>query len=270
MIGSSPNKHRIGFILPALLLTAVGMMSGCTSESPLYGSLDEQRANQVVAVLLDNGIPCTKASGDDGAWSVAVSSSRFSEAVDILEQAGLPGQTFVGVGDMFSSTGMVSSPTEERIRFMYALAQDLSATLTEIDGVQSARVHVVLPENDPFRNEVKPSSASVFIKHRYDADMESQVPFIKNLVKDGIEGLQYDNISVALFRGEPPRFQETANGITLTTLFGYPVPQSSVPGLTRLFLGLGVFGVVALGACAVLLWLYFGKRHNPVATVNPS
>ena len=66
-----------------------------------------------------------------------------------------------GVGVVFKKTGMVSSPSEERIRFMDAIAQDLSQTISMIDGVVDARVHVVLPENDPFAKNTLPSSAAV-------------------------------------------------------------------------------------------------------------
>jgi len=48
---------------------------------------------------------------------------------------------------------------------IYALSEELSRTVSEIDGVISARVHVVLPENDPLRRDLVPSSASVFIRH---------------------------------------------------------------------------------------------------------
>ena len=95
---------------------------------------------------------------------------------------------------------MVSSPTEERIRFMDALAQDLSRTISEIDGVISARVHIVLPNNDPFAKNALPSSAAVAIRHRSDSDLEDHIPEIKNLVMNAIEGVDYDKITVTLFK----------------------------------------------------------------------
>ena len=68
-----------------------------------------------------------------------------------------------------------------------------------------ARVHVVLPENDPFAKNTKPSSAAVAIRHRFDVDMADFVPQIKSLVKNAIEGLDYDKITVTLFRDAPPK-----------------------------------------------------------------
>ena len=96
-------------------------------------------------------------------------------------------------------------PSEERIRFMDALAQDLSRTITAIDGVVDARVHVVLPDNDPFSKKNLPSSAAVAIRARWDADLSNVIPSIKSLVKNAIEGLQYEKISVTIFNDSPPK-----------------------------------------------------------------
>jgi type III secretion protein J len=88
---------------------------------------------------------------------------------------------------------------------MDALAQDLSRTIASIDGVVDARVHVVLPENDPFARNSLPSSAAVAIRSRWDADLTEIVPSVKGLVKNAIEGLQYEKIMVTVFRDSPPR-----------------------------------------------------------------
>jgi type III secretion protein J len=100
---------------------------------------------------------------------------------------------------------MVSSPSEERIRFMDALAQDLSRTITSIEGVVDARVHVVLPDNDPFAKKALPSSAAVAIRGRWDADISDIIPSVKSLVVNAIEGLRYEKISVTVFKDAPPK-----------------------------------------------------------------
>ena len=158
-----------------------------------------------MAALLDAGIDCHKTPGDEGTWNVSVVESRFADAVNLLEEKGLPRRNFNGVAEVFKKTGMISSPTEERIRFMDALAQDLSRTISGIDGVVDARVHVVLPENDPFARNTLPSSAAVAIRSRWDSDVTDLVPTIKGLVKNAIEGLAYEKIMVTVFRDSPPK-----------------------------------------------------------------
>jgi type III secretion protein J len=186
--------------LPATLL-----LTACDTQTTLHANLDERQANLVMAALLDNGIPCTKVPGDEGAWTVTVAEDRFAKAVNLLEQRGLPRRDYQGLGEVFKKTGMISSPSEERIRFMDALAQDISRTIASIDGVVDARVHIVLPENDPFARNALPSSAAVAVRSRWDADVSEYVPAIKGLVKNAIEGLAYDKIMVTVFQDAPPR-----------------------------------------------------------------
>jgi len=194
------GRHTLSMLLGAALLLA-----GCDKETTLHSGLPEQQANLVMAALLDVGISCHKTPGEEGTWNVMVVESRFADAVNILDKAGLPRRDYQGIGEVFKKTGMISSPSEERIRFMDALAQDLSRTISGIDGVVDARVHVVLPENDPFARNSLPSSAAVAIRSRWDADLTEIVPSVKGLVKNAIEGLQYEKIMVTVFRDSPPR-----------------------------------------------------------------
>ena len=180
-------------------------LAGCDKEATLFSGLAESQANAALAALLESGIAATKAPGDEGTWNVMIGEKDFAEAATLCERRGLPRRTFNGVGVVFKKTGMVSSPSEERIRFMDAIAQDLSQTISMIDGVVDARVHVVLPENDPFAKNTLPSSAAVALRSRWDADLTEAIPQVKSLVKNAIEGLAYEKISVTVFKDPPPR-----------------------------------------------------------------
>lgn len=192
-----------------LFLTVIAacavFFAGCNKEATLHSGLEERQANLVVAELLSADISCHKVAGEENTWIVMIGENDFAKATKILESKGLPRRSFNGVAETFKKSGMVSSPSEERIRFMDALAQDLSRTITTIDGVIDARVHVVLPDNDPFARKKLPSSAAVAIRSRWDADLTDIIPSIKNLVKNSIEGLQYEKISVTLFPDMPPK-----------------------------------------------------------------
>ena len=186
-------------------LVAAFLLAGCDKETTLHSGLEERQANLVMAALLDAGIDCHKSPGEEGTWNVTVDESKFAAAVNLLEKAGLPRRDHKGIGEVFKKTGMISSPSEERIRFMDALAQDLAKTISGIDGVVDARVHVVLPENDPFARHALPSSAAVAIRSRWDADLTDVIPSVKGLVKNAIEGLTPEKIMVTVFRDSPPK-----------------------------------------------------------------
>lgn len=179
---------RLGALLALLVL------AGCKTE--LYSDLSEREANQIVAALMEIGIPASKEAGRGDGVSVTIDEGRFAEAMAHLTARGLPNARYESFGDVFQKDGLVSSPVEERARYVYALSQELSRTIAEIDGVLSARIHVVLPETDMLGRDTQPSSASVFIRHAEDAEIDRFTSQIKLLVANSIEGLIYDNVSV--------------------------------------------------------------------------
>lgn len=188
-----------------LLVLGALVMVGCDKTATLFSGLEESQANSVAAALIGDGIDCEKVPGDEGTWNLMISQADFARAANLCDERGLPRRRFMGVGDVFKKSGMVSSPSEERIRFMDATAQDLSRTISMIDGVVDARVHIVLPENDPFAKNALPSSASVAIRSRWDVDLTDIVPHIKSVVKNAVEGLKYEKIAVTIFKDTPPK-----------------------------------------------------------------
>jgi len=158
------------FLLAALV--ALVALAGCAGRVDLLSTIPERDANEVIAELLNKGVAATKVSGKEGNASVQVPQADVARALDVLKAAGLPRESFKGMGQVFTKDGLISSPVEERARYLYALSQELSGTLSNIDGVLFARVHLVLPERGTGIDKGLPSSAAVFIKHRAEYDIE--------------------------------------------------------------------------------------------------
>lgn len=195
-------------------LCSLMMLAGCKTE--LYAALPEQEANEMIALLMQRNIGAEKVVAKDGTDTIMVDKSHFADAVTTLRDSGFPRRNFETMGDIFKTGGLVASPMQERARFLYALSQELSATISQIDGVLSARVAVVLPEDDILDRSPTPSSASVFVRYDAASDVNKLVPQIKMLVADSVQGLSYDRVSVVLVpatRPVLPPLQPVAGGI---------------------------------------------------------
>lgn len=164
------------------------LLSACEERSALHSRLSEQDANEVIAALADKSIHASKQADKDG-LTVLVEPADMNSAVHALEAAGLPRRSRPSLGDIFRKEGVISTPLEERARYIYALSQELESTLSQIDGVVLARVHVVLPERVAPGEPVQPASASVFIKHTGALEPDSITPRVRNLIASGIPGM---------------------------------------------------------------------------------
>lgn len=235
----------------AIVVVCAATLASCKSE--LYTNLDQRQATEMVAMLLQHGIPADRKMGKGERVSVLVEESRFADAVAVLNDNGLPKEEFATLCNVFKRDGLVSSPVQERAQMICALSQELSRTVSEIDGVLSARVHLMLPENDPLRQQLVPSSASIFIRHQASVPLNDLVPQIKMLVANGAAGLSYDKVSVILVpvagRGNVARndrggeFQAQALG------HGEGLFVADWP-----ILSLGVLAIALVGAAAFAWW----------------
>jgi type III secretion protein J len=183
---------KITFWLSLCLITM-----GC--KEIVHSNLSELEANEIVAVLFSRGIEAEKEPLKDGLFSVSVPKSDFGGAIVVLSDAGLPHQPFQTIEDIFPNDNLVGTPFESRVRYAYALSQELSRTLAKVEGVHYARVHVVIPEQGKFDDNNLPAKAAIAIYFKPEFDPALNVPKIKNLVASAVPNLLYDDVSVSLF-----------------------------------------------------------------------
>lgn len=184
----------------ALLLLGAVLVTGC-AKSVLYTDLSEAQANDVEAALLSAHIDADKSAvAKSKGFSISVPHGDIPRAMAVLTAVGLPRQQLHSLGDVFPKEGFVSSPLEERARYVYALSQEVAQTLLQFDGVVDARVHIALPERNVLDDKPQSASASVVIIQQPGAHLESRETDIKAIVTDGIEGLRDVNrVTVKFF-----------------------------------------------------------------------
>lgn len=229
------------------------LLSGCGPEV-LYSNLSESDANTMMGLLLMRNIQAVKIPQKEDLFSISVPRQQFAAATDLLKWFGIPREKFSGIGEVFKKTGIVSSPSEEKIRFMYALSQQIAETLSHIDGVLVARVSLVLPKNDPYTETLTPSSASVFLKFRPGRVPPTLTPQIKTLVMKSVEGLNYDNVSVVIMQSENIDYYYPLHVDQEISILGLKIARKSI---WKFWILLGAIGLIS---AAVVLAAVFGKR----------
>lgn len=193
-----------GAWLRTLLGLLLALLAACGSEVVLQTGLNDSDANEIMTVLRHAGLSATKARQKDGV-SLTVAETDLARATELMRAAGLPRRQLSLLGDVFKKDGMISTPLEERARYLHGLSQELEFTLSRIDRVVVARVHVVLPERVAPGEPVKPSSASVFVKYTPPMDEDLVLPRIRRLVMTSIPGLSEDDgrkLSIVLLPAE--------------------------------------------------------------------
>ncbi|STQ43553.1 Lipoprotein prgK precursor [Ewingella americana] len=126
-------------------LLIVLALAGCEQRVVLNTGLTENDANDIIAELSRYKISADKQIDKTGV-TVLVDQDTIERSVQILNAAGLPHKARTNLGEVFQKSGIISSPLEERARYIFALSQEVESTLAQIDGVVVARVNVVLPE----------------------------------------------------------------------------------------------------------------------------
>jgi len=128
----------------------------------LFSQLDRDDASAIVAKLKELKIPY-RVDGDG--TTIEVPESRARELRLELAGSGLPRGGGVGF-EAFDRMRLGATDFEQRVLYRRALEGELARTIATLDAVESARVHLVLPEKSVFVTRSEPASASIALRLR--------------------------------------------------------------------------------------------------------
>ena len=177
--------------LPFLLvLSLCAALLGCQVE--VYRGLTEAQVNTMLSTLLKRGIRAEKTAAGKAGFTLSVDEDQLVQSLEILKENNLPRADYENLGKVFSGQGMISSASEEQARMAYAISQELSDTFSRIDGVLTARVHVVLGGTDQATDTRTLPSAAVFLRHTPDSPVVNLVAKIRELTSKAVPDLDYE------------------------------------------------------------------------------
>lgn len=119
-----------------------------------------------------------------------------------LAQEGLPAKGIVG-WEKFDTQDFTRTEFEQNIHKMRAIQGELARTIMSIDGITSARVHIVNPKQSLFVEDQKEPTAAVYIKTKRGTALgERQIKGIVHMVSRSVEGLRPNNITIIDSEGQ--------------------------------------------------------------------
>ncbi|HEY0942777.1 MAG TPA: flagellar basal-body MS-ring/collar protein FliF [Steroidobacter sp.] len=191
-----PGLRPLAMLIGIAAAVAVGVGIVLWSKEPtyslLYGNLGQQDAAQIAQALDTNGIPYRL----EGSGTITVPADRVHDARLKLAGQGLP-EGDGGFSVMSKDPGFGVSQFMEGARYQHALETELARTITNLQAVEGARVHLALPRQSAFVRDRRKPSASVFLQMKPGRRLESeQVTAIVNLVASSIPELEAQQVTV--------------------------------------------------------------------------
>ncbi|HWW29306.1 MAG TPA: flagellar basal-body MS-ring/collar protein FliF [Steroidobacteraceae bacterium] len=192
-----PGLKQVGLLagVAAAVAAAIWLVlwSQGQNYTVLYGQLSERESGQVMDALTAAGIEFKL----NPSGAVSVPESKVQEARIRLASQGLPQSDAMGIEMIQKDSAFGTSTMMESARYQSVLETELARTITKVQGVQSARVHLALPKPSVFLRDARKATASVMLQlypgRRLDP---GQVAAIVHLVASSVPELSASDVTL--------------------------------------------------------------------------
>ncbi len=193
---TATSAQRLGFGAFALICIGLIALAASIARHPqyavLYANLDQEDAAGVVQHLRDLKAPYRVTA----AGTVEAPADRIHELRLDLAAEGIPAGGQTGF-ELFDRTRLGISDFGEKLNFQRALQGELARTISHLDSVDQARVHIALPPERLYTSERQEPTASVVLKLRGARRLTpQQVGSIVHLVSGAVEGLSPESVAL--------------------------------------------------------------------------
>ncbi len=217
--------RQIGLMVALAASVAIGFAAVLWTQEddyrPLYSSLNNLDSSEVIEILEYNAI---KFKVDAKTGALLVTADDIHNARLKLAEVGLPHSGSVGFELLDKEQPLGSSQFMESTRYRRGLEGELARTITSMNAVRSARVHLAIPKASVFVRDAREPRASVFIELYPGRAMDPrQVKAITNLIASSITELSLKNVTIVDQKGnllskgeENPKLQKATEELDYT------------------------------------------------------
>ena len=208
----------------AILVAIIGLSAWYGNKPdmvPLFTNMEAKDAGEVAAKLKESKINYEVQETKQGTTILVPSKNVHDARLDLASQ-GLPrgNKGF----EIFDDSKLGVTEFQNKVNFLQALQGELTRTIEQIEAVEKARVHIVLPEDSLYKKNEKPATASIMLRLKPQAELsKKEIKGIVNLAANSIQGLKPENITIVDDTGkilnDPDENEENSVGAkTMTQL----------------------------------------------------
>ncbi|WP_307400069.1 flagellar basal-body MS-ring/collar protein FliF [Desulfofundulus luciae] len=195
-----PRSRQVLFAAAAAgLLATVIYLAVIISQpayAPLFTGLEPKQAGKIAEELKNMKIPYRL---EDEGKTIAVPEGQVYSTRIQLASKGVLADSGAG-WELFDQQKFGVTDFEQQVNYQRALQEELRRTITSLEEVEQARVHLVLPRESLFLdNQVEPS-ASIALKLKGELKPE-QVKGIMDLVVGSVQGMKPENVHIIDMEG---------------------------------------------------------------------
>jgi flagellar M-ring protein FliF len=189
----SKISFGIGIAALAGVLVAMTMWASQGDYKVLYANLSDKDGGAVIAQLSQMNVPYRMA---EGGGAILVPAAQVHDLRLKLATAGLPKGTISGF-ELMDNARFGQTQFQERLTFQRGLEGELTRSITSLSAVESARVHLALPnQNGFFREQQKPSASVLLTLHAGRTLDRAQIAGIVHLVSSSVPEMSPKAVSV--------------------------------------------------------------------------
>lgn len=202
-VSRQPVMKQIMFLVAIAASIAIGGYVLMWSQTPnyqvLFSGMQAKESSEVVAILQQSNIDYKL---DPTTGALLVPASEVQALRMKLAAEGLPRSSTQGMEMLDGDQGFGTSQFVERARYQRAMEEELSRSISQLNNVQSARVHLATPKQSVFVRDRKPPTASVILNLYAGRSIEpGQVTAITHMVASSVPNMANADVTVVDQRG---------------------------------------------------------------------
>lgn len=189
----------IGFAASVAIVFMLIIWTTKPNYEVLFSNLSQKDAGKIVDKLREQKVTFELENGGN---TILVPSDKVYELRLSFAQEGIPESSSVGY-EIFDRTNLGMTDFIQQVNYRRALEGELSKTIEQLDLIEAARVHIVIPKESLFKEDQQETTASVILRLKGTGNpSQAIVQGIGHLIASSVEGLKAENITILDTRGK--------------------------------------------------------------------